>query len=76
MKYLKSVVKRLVFSIIMIIIVPALTVTHLVSVALFAFCIPLFWILTGKYLMDECDFLSEGEIILLPVEFFVEKLLN
>ncbi len=76
MKYLKSTLKRLAFVLIIIVLVPALVVAQLVSVALIIPCIPIFWIFTGEDLIDRCDFLWEACIIVYPIKFMVEKFLD
>ena len=74
MKYLKGILKRLLLIIILIVLLPSLIVTQLVSIIILISILLPVWIFTGFDLLKSCDFIWEGEIVLLPIQFIIEKI--
>lgn len=74
MKYLKEVLKRLLCIITIIVLAPSLIVAQLFSIILCILVPPNVWIFTGINLLDTCGFLWEGEIVILPMQFIIEKI--
>lgn len=74
MKYLKELLKRLLIIIMVIILPLPLIVIQLISVLLVISFFPIVWIFTGYNLLNSCGFIWEGEIVLLPMQFIIEKI--
>ena len=74
MKYLKEVLKRLLCIITVIVLVPPLIAAQLFSIILCILVLPIVWIFIGINLLDTCGFLWEGEIVILPMQYIIEKI--
>ena len=74
MKYLPGLLKRLLLIIIISVLLPLLIVIQLVSIIILISLLPTVWIFTGYNLLDSCGFIWEGEIVILSMQFMIEKI--